>query len=142
MWIERSLPPRLQRLAASLHFWRDRNREVDLLMRRTGRFRLADCELDPDPASQAAQPLRKVGGLLARGVEGSVVFCRAANRWWRGCQDGAPAQGTTEDGLGGGGAGPGGRRLAGAHPCLGSTALICAFHVLRPPGQCRGRKPG
>jgi hypothetical protein len=101
------------------------------------------CELDPDPASQAAQPLRKVRDRLsARGVEGSVVFCRAANRWWRGCKDGAPAQGTTEDGLGGGGAGPGGRRLAGAHPCLGSTALICAFHVLRPPGQCRGRKPG
>ncbi len=142
-WIERSLRPRLRRLAASFHFWRDRNRDVDLLVHRAGRFRQADMTWSQTPEFQTAQPLRKVRDfLLARGVEGSAVFCRAANRWWRGSAEGSPAQGTTEDGLGGGGAGPSGRHLAGAHPSLGSAALISAFHVLRPPGQCRGRKPG
>ena len=86
-----------QRLAsgsgASLHFWRDRNREVDLLLHRAGRFRLADVKWSPTPEARAAQPLRKVRDLLPPGsVEGCALFCRTANRW---CLGGA-ADGTVE----------------------------------------------
>lgn len=67
---------------ASLHVWRDRNRGVNLLLHRAGRFRLADVKWSPTPEARAAQPLRKVRDLLPPGsVEGCALFCRAANRW-------------------------------------------------------------
>ncbi len=74
-WIERSLRPRLRRLAASLHFWRECSQEVDLLLHWACRFHLPDVTWSQTSESQTAQPLRKVRDfLLARGVEGSTVF--------------------------------------------------------------------
>jgi len=52
---------------AALHVWRDRSREVDLLVHRGGRFWLADV---------------KVRELLPEGsVAGCALLCRAANPW-------------------------------------------------------------
>ena len=83
-WLVQDL--RRQQLAsgtgASLHFWRDRNREVDLLLHRAGRFHLADVKWTPNPEARAAQALLKVRDLLPEGsVEGCALFCRSANRW-------------------------------------------------------------
>ncbi len=93
-WIERSLRLRLRRLAASLHFWRERNRDVDLLVHRAGRFHLAELRWSQTPEAQAAQPLRKVRDLLPPGsVEGCALFCRAANLWCLGTAEDGPVEG-------------------------------------------------
>ena len=67
---------------AALHVWRDRSREVDLLVHRGGRFWLADVKWSEQPDPRACQPLLKVRELLPEGsVAGCALLCRAANPW-------------------------------------------------------------
>ena len=77
--------PRL--LAASrrpgrLHFWRDRSREVDVLLERGGRFWLGDAKWSELPRPAEAARLHQVAALLpADSVSALALLCRAPHRF-------------------------------------------------------------
>jgi hypothetical protein len=61
----------------SLFFWRDRNREVDFLIHRGGRFELAEAKWTADPAPRDAESLHAVAELLGpERVSARRVLCR------------------------------------------------------------------
>lgn len=71
----------LRPVAAQLTFWRDRSREVDVLVERGGRFWLADCKWSASPGSAESRRLRQVAAELPEGqVEALAVICRTAHR--------------------------------------------------------------
>jgi len=71
----------LRPLSAQLAFWRDRSREVDVLLERGGRFWLADCKWTASPASGEARRLRQLAAELPEGcVQDLAVICRASHR--------------------------------------------------------------
>ncbi len=93
-WVLLDLQRQLQALGsrARLHFWRDRSREVDLLMHQGGRFWLADVKWSAEPQARAAQGLLKVRDLLPAGsVAACGLLCRSPNRWPLGEVDVVPA---------------------------------------------------
>lgn len=72
----------LQADAGRLHFWRDRNKEIDLLLERGGRFWLGDAKWSELPGSGDARRLHQVADELPAGVvEARSLVCRAANRF-------------------------------------------------------------
>lgn len=74
----------------SLHFWRDRSKEVDLVLQRGGRFWLGDAKWAEFPAAADARRLHQVAAELPEGrVEAKALICRAPNPYPLG--DGAQA---------------------------------------------------
>ena len=66
----------------TLHFWRDRSKEVDLLVHRGGRFWLADAKWSELPSSSDARRLPQVAGELGPDrVASQALICRTANRY-------------------------------------------------------------
>jgi len=66
--------------AGSLHFWRDRSKEVDLVLERGGRFWLGDAKWSEFPSASDARRLHQVAGELPSGsVEQQSLICRAPN---------------------------------------------------------------
>ena len=62
----------------SLHFWRDRTKEVDFLFHRGGRYDLADAKWTEHPEARQADNLRRVAKELpADKVDRCAVVCRA-----------------------------------------------------------------
>ena len=83
-WVLQDLRRQLEATGhqAGMHFWRDRSREVDLLVHKGGRFWLADVKWSEQPEPRTCQPLLKVRELLPQGsVAGCALLCRTANRW-------------------------------------------------------------
>ncbi|MFM7733408.1 MAG: ATP-binding protein [Cyanobium sp.] len=71
----------LRPLAARLAFWRDRSREVDLLLERGGRYWLADAKWGANPGRAETRRLRQVAAELPQGsVEAMAVICRSGHR--------------------------------------------------------------
>ena len=71
----------LRPVSAQLAFWRDRSREVDVLLQRGGRFWLADCKWSATPGSAETRRLRQVAAELPEGqVETMAVICRTPHR--------------------------------------------------------------
>lgn len=63
---------------ARLHFWRDRNREVDVVLERGGRFWLGDAKWSELPAPADARRLKQVAAELPAGsVAAMALLCRA-----------------------------------------------------------------
>jgi len=63
---------------ARLHFWRDRNREVDVVLERGGRFWLGDAKWSELPGPAEARRLRQVAAELPEGsVAAMALLCRA-----------------------------------------------------------------
>ncbi len=60
----------------SLHFWRDRTREVDFLIHRGGTFELMEAKWTSEPSARDAQPMHDVGKLLGGVVTAKRVLCR------------------------------------------------------------------
>jgi len=68
--------------AGRLHFWRDRNKEIDLLLERGGRFWLGDAKWSELPGSSDARRLHQVAAELPSGcVEARTLVCRAPHRF-------------------------------------------------------------
>lgn len=68
--------------AATLHFWRDRGKEVDLLAVRGGRFWLADFKWSELPDANAARRLNQVAQELSpEAVAAKAILCRTPNRY-------------------------------------------------------------
>lgn len=66
----------------TLHFWRDRVKEADVLVHRAGRFDLADAKWSERPGARDAALLGRVASELPRGrVERQAIICRAANAY-------------------------------------------------------------
>lgn len=66
--------------AGQLGFWRDRSREVDVLLERGGRFWLADAKWKAEPAAADGRRLRQLAAELPEGsVVSRALICRAAN---------------------------------------------------------------
>ncbi|MBI2201313.1 MAG: ATP-binding protein, partial [Armatimonadetes bacterium] len=64
----------------NLHFWRDRNREVDFLIHEGGLFNLAEAKWTEHPDERDAEALLRVASELPRGqTRGLSVIGRAAN---------------------------------------------------------------
>ena len=71
----------LRPVAAQLGFWRDRSREVDVLLERGGRFWLADCKWSANPGSAETRRLQQVAAQFPAGqVQAMAVICRASHR--------------------------------------------------------------
>lgn len=71
----------LRPVSAQLAFWRDRSREVDVLLQRGGRFWMADCKWSATPGSAETRRLRQVAAELPEGqVEMMAVICRTPHR--------------------------------------------------------------
>ena len=65
-----------------LHFWRDRNKEVDVLLERGGRFWLGDAKWSELPRPADAARLHQVAALLpASSVSARALLCRAPHRF-------------------------------------------------------------
>lgn len=65
-----------------LHFWRDRNKEVDLVVQRGGRFWLADAKWTQLPQASDAKRLVQVAAELDQTcVAGQALICRTPNRF-------------------------------------------------------------
>ncbi len=65
-----------------LFFWRDREREVDFVIQRAGRFVLAEAKWTELPSARDAANLRLVAGQLPKGsVQRMAVICRCANAY-------------------------------------------------------------
>jgi hypothetical protein len=65
-----------------LHFWRDRSREVDVLLERGGRFWLGDAKWSELPRPADAARLHQVAALLpANSVSALALLCRAPHRF-------------------------------------------------------------
>jgi len=63
---------------ARLHFWRDRSREVDVVLERGGRFWLGDAKWSELPAPAEARRLREVAAELGPDrVAAMALLCRA-----------------------------------------------------------------
>lgn len=62
----------------TLHFWRDRGREVDFVIHRGGRFELMEAKLTADPTRRDAAQLEEVAALLGEQVSAQRILCRAA----------------------------------------------------------------
>ncbi|MEB3331361.1 MAG: DUF4143 domain-containing protein [Synechococcaceae cyanobacterium] len=72
----------LRPLATQLGFWRDRSREVDVLLERGGRFWLADAKWSASPGRAETKHLRQVAAELPEGsVEAMAVVCRSSHRY-------------------------------------------------------------
>ncbi len=63
----------------SLHFWRDRGREVDFLIHRGGRFELMEAKFTAEPTHRDAAQLRDVAERLSGEVIAQRILCRVAN---------------------------------------------------------------
>jgi predicted AAA+ superfamily ATPase len=75
---------------APLFFWRDRNKEIDLLLQRGGRFWLADAKWCELPQAGDGRRLRQLAAEIgADQVAGLALICRTANRF--GLGDGVEA---------------------------------------------------
>lgn len=61
----------------SLHFWRDRGREVDFVIHRGGRFELMEAKLTADPTRRDAAQLEEVAARLGGPVTAQRILCRA-----------------------------------------------------------------
>jgi predicted AAA+ superfamily ATPase len=61
-----------------LHFWRDRNREVDFLFHRGGIFDIADAKWTELPSARDARVLQRVADALGK-VKRAAVICPSAN---------------------------------------------------------------
>lgn len=71
----------LRPLSAQLAFWRDRSREVDVLLERGGRFWLADCKWSASPSSVETRRLRQLALELPEGsVQDLAIVCRTSHR--------------------------------------------------------------
>lgn len=71
----------LRPLAARLAFWRDRSREVDVLLEQGGRFWLADAKWSANPGPTETRRLRQVAADLPQGsVQAMAVICRTTHR--------------------------------------------------------------
>jgi len=65
-----------------LHFWRDRSREVDVLLERGGRVWLGDAKWSELPRAADAKRLHQVAALLPAGkVTAQALVCRAPHRY-------------------------------------------------------------
>jgi predicted AAA+ superfamily ATPase len=68
--------------AGKLHFWRDRSKEVDLVLERGGRFWLGDAKWTELPSSRDGRRLRQVADELPPGVVASTaLICRTPHRF-------------------------------------------------------------
>lgn len=68
--------------AARLHFWRDRSKEVDLLLERGGRFWVGDAKWSELPSASDARRLHQVAAELPEGsVEARSLVCRSSHRF-------------------------------------------------------------
>ncbi len=86
--LRRSL--RSGRREGDLFYWRDRAREIDLLVHRAGRFELYDAKRTAHPSSGDAAALHAVAALLRKGsVVRRALVCRTPNPYPLG--DGAEA---------------------------------------------------
>jgi predicted AAA+ superfamily ATPase len=63
-----------------LHFWRDRNKEVDFLFHRGGVFELADAKWTELPTEKDSQVLQQVADEIGK-VKRAALICRAANAY-------------------------------------------------------------
>lgn len=65
-----------------LHFWRDRSKEVDLVVQRGGRYWLADAKWTQLPQASDAKRLVQLAAELNQDcVAGQAVICRTPNRF-------------------------------------------------------------
>jgi predicted AAA+ superfamily ATPase len=65
-----------------LYFWREREREVDFVIHRAGRFVLAEAKWTELPSNRDAANLRLVAAQLPKGsVQRLAVICRCANAY-------------------------------------------------------------
>lgn len=65
---------------AELFFWRDRQREVDFVLHRAGRFKLAEAKWTELPDAKDTANLRAVAAELRKNSAGlRAVICRCAN---------------------------------------------------------------
>jgi hypothetical protein len=65
-----------------LHFWRDRSREVDVLLERGGHFWLGDAKWSELPRPADTARLHQVAALLPAGsVSALALLCRAPHRF-------------------------------------------------------------
>lgn len=60
----------------SLHFWRDRGREVDFVIHRGGRFELMEAKFTADPTRRDATQLEEVASQLGGRVTAQRILCR------------------------------------------------------------------
>ena len=68
--------------AGKLHFWRDRSKEVDLVLERGGRLWLGDAKWTELPSSRDGRRLRQVADELPPGVVASTaLICRTPHRF-------------------------------------------------------------
>lgn len=68
--------------AGTLHFWRDRSKEVDLVLERGGRFWLGDAKWGELPSARDGLRLRQVASELPpSAVASTVLICRAPHRF-------------------------------------------------------------
>lgn len=66
----------------ALHFWRDRSKEVDLVLQRGGRYWLADAKWSELPQPADARRLAQVAAELgADAVAAQALICRTPNRY-------------------------------------------------------------
>ena len=66
----------------ALHFWRDRSKEVDLVLQRGGRYWLADAKWSELPQPADARRLAQVAAELgANAVVAQALICRTPNRY-------------------------------------------------------------
>jgi hypothetical protein len=63
-----------------LHFWRDRNKEVDFLLHRGGVFDLADAKWTELPTEKDSLVLQQVAEEIGK-VKRAALICRAANAY-------------------------------------------------------------
>lgn len=61
---------------ASLHFWRDRGREVDFLIHRGGRFELMEAKFTDEPVARDGAQLGEVAAQLSGEVTAQRILCR------------------------------------------------------------------
>jgi uncharacterized protein len=65
-----------------LHFWREREREVDFVIHRGGRFVLAEAKCTESPDARDATNLRVVAAQSPKGsVKRMAIICRCANAY-------------------------------------------------------------
>ncbi len=88
----------IEAIAGSLHFWRDRSKEVDLVFERGGRFWLGDAKWSEFPSATDARRLNQVASEIPGGaVEQQTLICRAPHPYPIGTQASAvPLHALTE----------------------------------------------
>jgi predicted AAA+ superfamily ATPase len=66
----------------SLHFWRDRHKEVDFLIHRGGRFELIEVKWSENPSPHDAARLEQVANVVGnKRVIRTSIICRTPNRY-------------------------------------------------------------